>query len=228
MRGTFLAANLSSFLLLAGCSQSGAPAAATPPVVQAQLVRSAAVAEPQSIPSAGTLRAKETATISAQVPGQIRRVLVEAGDRVGAGQLLVVLEDAAIRSSLNQANAGAEAASRQQMAAQSDATLAAETLARYQTLKDENSVSAQEFDEVQKRSQAAQLQLESHQAQTQQAQAAVAGVRTQLGYTTLHAPFAALLRHAWPTRERWPRPECRCCKWIATGLCKWSQPWMSR
>ena len=130
-----------SSLLFSGCSQSGAPAAAPPSVAQAQLVRSIAAAEPQSIPATGTLRAKETATISAQMPGQIRRVLVQAGDRVHAGQLLVELDDAAMRSALNQASAAAEAASRQQMAAQSDASLAAETLARYQTLKNENSVS---------------------------------------------------------------------------------------
>jgi len=184
---------LISPLLFSGCSRSVAPAVAAPPAVQAQLARSVSAAEPQSISTTGTLRARETAAISAQVPGQIRRVLVEAGDRVRAGQLLVVLDDAAMRSALNQASAAAEAAGRQQMAAQADASLAAETLARYQALKDENSVSPQEFDEVQKRSQAAQLRLESYAAQTGQAQAAVAGARTQLGYTALHAPFAGLV-----------------------------------
>lgn len=184
---------LASPVLFSGCSHSSAPPAAAPAVVAAQVVRSVSAAEPQSIPATGTLRAKETANISAQVPGQIRRVLVQAGDQVRAGQLLVVLDDAATRSALDQANAAAEAASRQQAAAQSEASLAAATLARYQMLKKENSVSAQEFDEVQKRSQAAQLRVESYAAQTQQAQAAVAGARTQLGYSTLRAPFAGVV-----------------------------------
>ncbi len=181
-------------LLVAGCSHGGAPAvAAASATVQAELVHSVSTPEPERICTTGTLRAKETAAISAQVPGQIRRVLVQAGDRVRSGQLLVVLDDAAMRSSLNQANAAAEAASRQQMAAQSDASLAAETLARYEILKKENSVSPQEFDEVEKRSQAAQLRLESYQAQTEQAKAAVAGASAQLGYTALHAPFAGVI-----------------------------------
>lgn len=181
-------------MLVAGCSHGDAPAvSAAPATVRAELVHSVSATEPQSISATGTLRAKETAAISAQVPGQIRRVLVQAGDRVRAGQLLVVLDDAAMRSSLDEANAAAEAASRQQMAAQSDASLASDTLARYEILKKENSLSPQEFDEVEKRSQAAQLRLESYKAQTERAKAAVAGASAQLGYTALHAPFAGVV-----------------------------------
>ncbi len=60
-------------------------------------------------------------------------------------------------------------------------------------LKDQKSVSPQEFDEVQKRSEAAQLRVASYAAQAEQAKAAVAGARTQLGYTALHAPFSGVV-----------------------------------
>ncbi len=79
----------------------------------------------RAIRTTGTLHARETAMISAQVPGHIRQVLVQAGDRVRAGQLLVTLDDAALQSVLNQAGRGRTAAQKQQMAAQSDASLAA-------------------------------------------------------------------------------------------------------
>lgn len=184
---------LASPVLFSGCSHSGAPPIAPPPTVRAQVVRSISAAQPQNIPSTGTLRAKETASISARVPGEIRRILVQPGDRVRAGQLLVVLDDAVARSALDQATSAAEAAARQQAAAQSEASLAAVTLARYQMLKRENSVSSQEFDEVEKRLQAAQLRADSYAAQTQQARAAVAGARTQLGYSALRAPFAGVV-----------------------------------
>jgi len=178
--------------LLVGCSQA-TPAPAAPPIVQAQLVHSVAEQTPQTIETTGTIHAKETAMLSAQVPGRIRQVLVAAGDRVRAGQLLASLDDAAMQSALNQATAAQSAVEKQQAAAQASAQLAAGTLARYQILKEEKSVSPQEFDEVQKRSQAASLQLEALQAQSQGAQAAVEGARTQLGYTTLHAPFAGIV-----------------------------------
>ncbi|MGC2639211.1 MAG: efflux RND transporter periplasmic adaptor subunit [Acidobacteriaceae bacterium] len=180
-------------VLLVGCSQGGNPTPATPPTVQAALVRSVSAQMPQIIRSTGTVHAKETAVISAQIPGRIRQVLVEAGDRVRAGQLLVTLDDAAMQSSLDQATAGEAAARKQQMAAQTQASLAAETLARYQMLQAQKSVSPQEFDEVQKRSEAAQLQVAAYAAESQQAKAAAAGARTQLGYTTLQAPFAGLV-----------------------------------
>lgn len=177
---------------LAGCSRS-APAPAASPVVVAQLVRSASVLTPETIAATGTLHARETAAISAQIPAQIRRVLVQPGDSVRAGQVLVTLDAASQGASLDEASQAAAAAHLQQMAAESDAKLAAETLARYRILRDQKSVSPQEFDEVEQRAQAAQLRLESYKAQSQQAQAAVSGARTQLGYTTLRAPFSGVV-----------------------------------
>ena len=175
--------------LLLGCSGNQKATTTAPPVVQGQLVHSVAAERTQRIQTTGTLHAKETATISAQVPGQIRQVLVQAGDYVHTGQLLVQLDDAALRAGLNQAQAAEAAAQMQQSAAQSDASLAAETLKRYEMLQKEQSVSPQEFDVVQKRSEAAHLQFESYQAQTRAARAAVAAAKTQVAYASIRAPF---------------------------------------
>ncbi|MGA7523764.1 MAG: efflux RND transporter periplasmic adaptor subunit [Acidobacteriaceae bacterium] len=179
--------------LLLGCSHGGNPAPAPPPTVQAAVVESVSAQTPQMIQTTGTVHAKETAMISPQIPGHIRQVLVQAGDRVRTGQLLVTLDDAAMQSALDQATAGETAAQKQQMAAQTQASLATQTLARYQMLKEQKSVSPQEFDEVEKRSEAAQLQVAAYAAESQQARAAVAGARTQLGYTALRAPFAGIV-----------------------------------
>ncbi|HTV83561.1 MAG TPA: efflux RND transporter periplasmic adaptor subunit [Acidobacteriaceae bacterium] len=179
-------------LLVAGCSHS-APAAPAPPTAQAQLVHSVAAQTPESISATGTLHARETAVISAQIPAQIRQVLVQPADRVYAGQLLIRLDAAAQHAALNEASQAAAAARLQRMAAQSDASLAAETLARYRILQEQKSVSPQEFDEVEKRSEAAQLRLESCEAESREAQAAVAGARTQFGYTALRAPFSGVV-----------------------------------
>lgn len=180
-------------VLLMGCSHESQPAQAAIPTAQAQVVKTMAQQMPQSIRTSGTVHAKETAIISAQVPGTIREVLVQAGDRVRAGQLLLALDDSAMRSELNRATAAQMAVEKQQMAAQAGATLAAGTLARYQELKSEKSVSPQEFDEVQQRSEATHLQLQALEAQSSEAKAAVAGARTQLGYMQLRAPFAGIV-----------------------------------
>ena len=180
-------------VLLMGCSHESQPVQAATPTAQAQVVKATQQQMPQSIRTSGTVHAKETAMISAQMPGTIRQVLVQAGDRVRAGQLLIALDDSAMRSELNRAMAAQMAVEKQQMAAQAGATLAAGTLARYQELKNEKSVSPQEFDEVQQRSEAAHLQLQALEAQSSEAKAAVAGARTQLGYMQLRAPFAGIV-----------------------------------
>ena len=193
MKRIAFASLLVSPVLLLGCSRDLKPVAAAPATEHAQLVQAVATQQAETIQATGTIHAKETAVISAQVPGRIRQVLVQPGDRVRAGQPLVTLEDAAMQSALSQATAGAVAAEKQQMAAQSEASLAAQTLARYQMLKDQKSVSPQEFDEVEKHAEAAQLRVASYTAQTEQAKAAVAGARTQLGYATLHAQFGGIV-----------------------------------
>ncbi len=180
-------------LLVAGCTQASQPAPSQPPSVQAAVVTSSASNQPRLLQTPGTVHAKETAIISAQVPATIEQVLVQPGARVRAGQTLATLNSAATHAGEQQAQAAETAAEQQMLAAQTQASLAAQTLARYQQLKAQNSVSPQEFDEVQQHAQAAQRQVDAYAAQRQQAAAAVAAARTRLGYTTLRAPFAGIV-----------------------------------
>jgi RND family efflux transporter MFP subunit len=180
-------------LLPAGCSHVGQPAPVQPATVQAALVKSVSLSGTRRIQTPGTIHAKETAILSSQIAGTIEKVLVQPGDRVRAGQLLVTIDGAAMHAAVQQAQAAEAAAEQQQLAAETQASLAAQTLIRYEQLKAQHSVSPQEFDEVQQRAQAAQRQVAAYAAQRQQAAAAVAGARTQFGYATLRAPFAGIV-----------------------------------
>jgi RND family efflux transporter MFP subunit len=178
---------------MAGChSDKPAPAAAIE-TVQAHVVESRQQPVPLNIQATGTVRARESAMISAQVVGRIQQVLVRAGDSVRAGQTLVILDDAALRASANQAQAAIKAAQGEQAVAQTDAKLAASTLDRYRQLQAEKSVSPQEMDEVARRADAAAAKLEAARAQTEAARAQESGAHTMLGYTRLTAPFAGVV-----------------------------------
>ncbi len=180
---------LAAAAFLAGChGNEAAPAAATESVA-AQVVVSRQQQIPVSLRATGTVHARQTAAIAAQVMGRVEQVLVREGDSVRAGQPLVLLDDAALRASAAQATAGVVAAEQQQAAAESQASLAASTLARYQQLQTQKSVSPQEMDEVTRRAQAAEAQLKAARAQTEAAQAQEVGARTMLGYARLLAPF---------------------------------------
>jgi RND family efflux transporter MFP subunit len=182
-----------SAAMVAGChgTDSASPAVVEP--VQARVVESQVQEVPVNLRSTGTVHARETADVSAQVMGRIQQVLVHEGDSVQAGQTLVVLDDAALRSALDQAQAGLKAAQNAQTAAQTNATLATSTLNRYKQLEQEKSVSPQEMDEVSERAEAAEANLEAVRAQTDEARAQVNGAHTMLGYTRVAAPFSGIV-----------------------------------
>ena len=183
-----------SGVMIAGCH--GGESARTPGTVQtmqARVVESQKKEIPVNLRSTGTVHARETAVVSAQVMGRIQQVLVREGDNVRAGQALVVLDDAALRSQLEQAQAGVKAAQNAQAAAQTNAALAASTLDRYKQLESEKSVSPQEMDEVSRRAEAAAASLEATRAQTDAARAQESAARTMMSYTRLVAPFAGVV-----------------------------------
>jgi RND family efflux transporter MFP subunit len=183
-----------SAAMVAGC-RGGEPATTqgSTQTVQARVVESQQQLVPVSLRSTGTVHARETAVMSAQVMGRIQQVMVHEGDAVRAGQTLMVLDDAALHSQLAQAQAGVRAAEDAQAAAQTNAALAASTLNRYKQLESQKSVSPQEMDEVSRRAEAAASGVEAVRAQTDAARAQESSARTMLGYTHLVAPFAGVV-----------------------------------
>ncbi len=188
--GCLLAA---SAVLIAGCRSNEVPQQATVETVAARVVESSRQQVPIELRATGTVHARETATISAQVMERVEQVPVRAGDTVRTGQPLVVLDSAALQASSAQAQASEVAAQSQQAAAQSNASLAESTLRRYRQLQAEKSVSPQEMDEVTQRAQAAEAQLDAAKAQTRAAEDQIAVARTMLGYTRITAPFAGII-----------------------------------
>jgi RND family efflux transporter MFP subunit len=182
-----------SAAMMAGCHSGESASPAAVQTMQARVVESQQQQVPLNVRSTGSVHARETAIVSAQVMSRIQQILVREGDSVRAGQTLVVLDDAALRASTDQAQAAVKVAQSEQAAAQTDAKLAASTLERYKQLQAEKSVSPQEMDEVSRRAEAAAARLEAVRAQTDAARAQESGARTMLGYTRLFAPFAGMV-----------------------------------
>ena len=105
----------------------------------------------------------------------------------------MILDDATLRSSSDQADASVTAMEQQQAAAQTNADLATSTLARYKQLESQKSVSPQEMDEVARRAEAAQEQVNALKAQGNAVKAQQAGAHAMLGYTRIVAPFAGMV-----------------------------------
>ena len=123
----------------------------------------------------GAVISPSLAQVSAQVPGRVTKIWVEAGSRVQAGRPPgEPVRRRSIKARVDQAQAGV---------AQARAQLAqvAADYQRYQFLFKEGAVSPQEFDAMKAR-------YKSAQAALSQAQAAVSEAATMRGYTVVRAP----------------------------------------
>ena len=169
-RVLWLAALLASppaWLPVAAQAQTQAPAV---PVAQVALKPVG-----QGLELEGTLQAVNQSPVAAQASGRIAQLLVKAGDRVRAGQLLAVIDDRVTQAGVAQAQAGV---------AQAQAQLAqAET-----HLKRTRELHAQGF-LAQAALDVAETQLKAARAGADQARAGATQSSLAQGYTRLTAPY---------------------------------------
>jgi membrane fusion protein, multidrug efflux system len=192
-----------------GCGSEPALKAVSTPVTRMR-VETIAVAEtdwPSTYEATGTVRAKTTATISSKLMGYAREVRAQIGDRVRAGQPLVVLDTRDLDTSVARAEAGREEVKSAIPEAESAVALAGSqldlaqvTFHRMQDLLNKRSITNQEYDEASARLKAAQAaldmararrtQLDAKMAQTEQ-EVRAAGI--QRGYSEIIAPFSGTI-----------------------------------
>lgn len=180
-------------VLLAGCHSDVAANPAPAQTIEARVVESQLRQAPVNLRAVGTLHARESAVLSAQVVGRVQQVLVHEGDTVAAGQTLAILDDSTLRASAEQADAAIAAAHNQELAAQTNSALASSTLARYKQLQEQKSVSPQEMDEVTRRAEASAAQVAALKAQENAAMAQANGAHAMLQYSRVRAPFAGVV-----------------------------------
>lgn len=207
-RLSFFLAVLSTALFQAACSsgrQTSETAPGAPIAVKTEVVRPVELQDTFEAP--GTVRARNSAVISSKVPGYIEEMRAAPGDAVRAGQTLVVLQAQDLEAQVARARAAQQAAGngvveaeKARTAAESNAQLAATTYQRYKGLLDKQSVSRQEFDEVEARHKAAAANVEMANAAIQrarsgeqQAQAEVKAAEVTRGYAVLAAPFSGVV-----------------------------------
>src|SRR5512136_985236 len=176
------------FFFQAGCGDKIEPGTTsqTPPAVQNVVVETAAIKEyPVLYEAVGTIQAGATVNLASKLMGTIEKVKVREGDQVKTGDVLMVIDQRQVDAGYRQAEANVAEAKKALEAAMSsrEDALASERLARatydrYLNLKKEDSVSAQEFDEVEARYQEAEAavrraeaMVETATARIQQAQA---------------------------------------------------------
>jgi multidrug efflux pump subunit AcrA (membrane-fusion protein) len=160
-----------------------------------------------AIDSGGVVQARTTATITARIVATVRAVRVSPGDRVRAGQTLVVLDGddlaagaRAARAAALAADQGAKAAAAELRAAEAGLALARASHDRIAGLEAKRSATAQELDEATATLRSAEARAAGASARALQATSAVESARaagdqasTTESFTTITAPFDGLV-----------------------------------
>jgi len=188
-------------LLAAACSQSRDVTSNSRSVsAAAEIVRNSEL--PDIRVTTGTVRASTVSTLSAKILGNVTRVLVNEGDHVRAGQVLVEIDDRDMQAKSDQARAASRAmdeaiasASAAITAAEANAKFAKATYDRFAVLRERGSVSPHEFEEVAAKQIAMQADLERAKrereslfAQRARAVAGVTEAETFVSYTRVTSP----------------------------------------
>lgn len=154
-------------ILAGGLACSKKEAAAVAPVLPKATVRLASGSAVDGVQTiAATLQSTRSATISTRMAAQVRRVAAQEGQRVEAGALLLSLSDEDLQGQLKAAETGLHTAEAYLRRVQNLQALKASTPA----------------------------ELEQATAQTEQARAGVAGLKAQIAYTQIRAPFAGVVQ----------------------------------
>lgn len=171
-----IAAMVVGFRIKAGGEESLSPARTLPPV---KTVPAETVPITREVTVSGTVVARQTAVISAQVSGYLADLRVSPGDHVKAGQVLLRIDTKELAEREAQAKAALEEAKATLANAKKD-------FDRYTPLFQSQAISKQQYEEIQTRYEVAQ-------AADQRAQAALNESKEQLSYGKVRSPFDGIV-----------------------------------
>jgi RND family efflux transporter MFP subunit len=164
MNRTLILPALTAILASLACGKRETAAAPVLPVAKVRLAQGGASQADGWV--AATLTATRRATLSTRMAASVRKVLVNEGQHVEAGALLISLSDEDLQGGLKAAEAAVDAAGAHHR--------------RIEALLKQNAAIPAEMDLA--------------NTQYAQAQAALAQVKANLGYTQIRAPFAGVVQ----------------------------------
>jgi RND family efflux transporter MFP subunit len=196
-------------LTAAACGRSREPEARDaggPPLSVATAVASVAPIG-ERLEAGGTVAAEVSATLTSRIVSTVKSVRARAGDRVRAGDVLVVLDarDVAAgtrgaRASVSAAEQGLAVATSEQAAAVAEQKLAAASHGRIASLHERRSATTQELDEAEARMAGATARVEGAKARVEQAaftltaaRAATDAAAATESFSIVTAPFDGLV-----------------------------------
>jgi membrane fusion protein (multidrug efflux system) len=142
----------------------------------------------------GTLRGWEEVTVSNETPGTIDAIMVDLGDKVKKGQLLIRFDQREARLAVAQADANLEASKKALAQAQAEWRDADINLKRIKELHEEGVIATSQLDVAQSRFDAVEAQVRAREADIDRFRALVDLAKKRLSDTEILAPLTGEVR----------------------------------
>lgn len=154
----------------------------------------------ETAPVLGEFVAPTSSVVASRIPGLIVEVLVQVGDQVNAGDLLVRLDTELLGIELQAAEAARNEASAGLTVAEADLALAQQGFERVERLKSSPAFSQGQFNDLGRQLQRAQGQIAQANARISSADVTIARSRYNLENAEIRAPFSGTIleRQAQP------------------------------
>jgi macrolide-specific efflux system membrane fusion protein len=143
-----------------------------------------------TVTATGTLQPKDFVDVGTQVSGQVKKLLVEIGAVVTAGQLLAEIDPSVYQAKVDGDRALLLNQQAQLADKQAQLALAELQLTRQQNLMREEATTADALQSAEAARKSATAQQDSVRAQMQQTGSTLRGDEANLGYTRIYAPIA--------------------------------------
>ena len=143
-----------------------------------------------SVTATGTLQPKDFVDVGTQVSGQLKKVHVEIGAAVKAGQLLAEIDPSVYQSKVDADRAQLLNQQAQLADREAQLDLARLQFARQKNLDRENATTTEALQSAEATERSARAQTAAIRAQIKQTESTLRGDQANLGYTKIHAPIA--------------------------------------
>ena len=143
-----------------------------------------------SVTALGNLQPRDYVDVGAQVSGQLKKLYVDIGDGVKAGQLLAEIDPAVLNTKVEAGHSQLQNLQATLVDKEAQLELASGQYARQKMLKDANATSKDAYQIAESALRSATAQVAAIKAQIAQTAATVHGDEVTLGYTKIYAPMA--------------------------------------
>ncbi|MFO1369428.1 MAG: efflux RND transporter periplasmic adaptor subunit [Marinagarivorans sp.] len=141
------------------------------------------------VTATGSLQPRDYVDVGAQVSGQLKKILVDVGSRVKAGDLLAEIDTTVYAARVEASRAQLRNQQAQLLDRKAQLSLAQIQLKRQQQMYKEEATSLEELQISEANAQSAQAQLKSLEAQIAQTQSSLKVEEANLAYANIYAPM---------------------------------------